>query len=72
MEKIRGYIKTIREDGKIDVVLRKTGQDSIQELAQRIMVQLQKKGGFLPLHDKSSPLEIQRAFSESKKALRVQ
>lgn len=69
-KRIQGYIKTIREDGKIDVALRKTGQDSIQGLAERIVKQLQKKGGFLPLHDKSSPLEIQRAFSESKKSFK--
>lgn len=69
-KRLRGYIKAIREDGKIDIALRKTGQDSIQELAQRIVAQLQKKGGFLPLHDKSSPLEIQRAFSESKKSFK--
>jgi len=66
-KKTRGFIKTIREDGKIDVVLRKTGQDSIQELAKQIMTELHKAGGFLPLHDKSSSLEIMRAFNESKK-----
>lgn len=66
-KKTVGYIKTIREDGKIDVVLRKIGHDSSNELAERILMELHKKGGFLPLHDKSSPLEIQRAFGESKK-----
>jgi predicted RNA-binding protein (virulence factor B family) len=63
----RGYIKTIREDGKIDVVLRKIGQDSIQDLASQIMTQLNKMEGFLPLHDKSSPQDIQRAVNDSKK-----
>ena len=36
-KRTQGYIKTVREDGKIDVVLRKTGQDSIHELTQRIV-----------------------------------
>lgn len=66
-KRVAGFIKTIREDGKIDVVLRKQGQDSRLDLAASIKAALQKQGGFLPLHDKSSPLEIQRAFGESKK-----
>lgn len=69
-KKMRGYIKAIREDGKIDVVLRKVGQDSIRDLAERILIDLNKAGGFLPLHDKSDALEIQRAFSESKKSFK--
>lgn len=66
-KKIRGYIKTLRNDGKIDVVLRKMGQDSITDLAKRILIELHKANGFLSLHDKSSPVEIERVFGESKK-----
>lgn len=66
----RAYIKTIREDGKIDVVLRKIGQGGIRELEKRIVHELQKKGGFLPLHDKSSSLDIQRTFGDSKKSFK--
>ena len=69
-KRIPGYIKAIREDGKVDVVLRKPGQDSIRELAQTILSELNKAGGFLPLHDKSPSLDIQRAFSESKKSFK--
>ena len=66
-QRTRGYIKTVREDGKLDVVLRKLGQNNIPALAQRILTALKQADGFLPLHDKSSPAEIQRAFNESKK-----
>ena len=69
-KRIPGYIKAIREDGKVDVVLRNPGQDSIRELAQTILSELNKAGGFLPLHDKSPSLDIQRAFSESKKSFK--
>lgn len=69
-KKIQGYIKTIREDGKVDVVLRKMGQENIGDLANRILTELQNKDGFLPLHDKSSPLDIKRAFGESKKSFK--
>lgn len=63
----RGYIKTVRSDGKIDVILRKPGSDHLTELATRILTELNKQGGFLPLHDKSHALEIQNVFGESKK-----
>ena len=63
----RGYIKTVRDDGKFDVVLRKLGQNNIPDLTKRILSALQQADGFLPLHDKSSPVDIQRAFNESKK-----
>ncbi|MGM9455057.1 CvfB family protein [Legionella bozemanae] len=66
-KKIKGYIKKVREDGKIDVALRQIGQNNINELAQRILSKLEQSGGFLALHDKSSPTEIQEIFSESKK-----
>ncbi|KTD50461.1 RNA-binding protein [Legionella quinlivanii] len=69
-KRTRGYIKTVRDDGKIDVVLRKMGQENIQDLSQRILSDLRKNGGFLPLHDKSTSLEIMRAFSESKKSFK--
>ncbi len=66
-KKINGYIKTVREDGKIDITLRQIGQSSINQLAQQILSKLEQSGGFLPLHDKSPPAEIQQIFAESKK-----
>jgi len=69
-QSIRGYIKTVREDGKLDVVLRKLGQNSTQTLAKRILATLHESGGFLALHDKSPAPDIQRAFGESKKSFK--
>lgn len=68
-KRIVAYIKAIRDDGKIDVVLRKPGQHHRLELSKRIMTELNKQG-FLPLHDKSSPQEIMRVFNESKKSFK--
>lgn len=70
-QQLRGYIKTLREDNKIDVTLRKVGQDNIRELAPRILAELDKRGGFLPLHDKSPSQDIMRVFSESKKSFKA-
>lgn len=69
-ERTQAYIKAVREDGKIDVVLRKMGQDKVRDLAKHIVKELQKNGGFLPLHDKSSSEEIQAALGESKKSFK--
>lgn len=69
-KRIQGFIKTVREDGKIDVALRKLGRDKIHELAEQILHALEKNQGFLALHDKSSAHEIQRAFDESKKSFK--
>lgn len=67
---MRGYIKNLRDDGKIDVALRKMGQEKIGDLATRILDELQRAGGFLALHDKSPADEIARIFHESKKSFK--
>lgn len=66
-QRTRGYIKTVRGDGKLDVVLRKLGHHNIPGLAQRILEVLKQADGFLAVHDKSSPEEIKQIFNESKK-----
>lgn len=64
------YIKCVRDDGKLDVVLRKLGQDKIIDLATNILKELHAKGGFLPLHDKSSVEDINLVFKDSKKSFK--
>jgi hypothetical protein len=66
-DKIQGYIKKIRTDGKIDLCLVKSGYEKISEFADRIIAELQKHEGYLPLTDKSSPEEIYKTFKFSKK-----
>lgn len=66
-DKIQGYIKKIRTDGKIDLRLDKIGYEKITSFVDRIIVELQKNNGFLSLTDKSSPEEIYKTFKISKK-----
>lgn len=63
---IRGYIKQVREDGKIDLTLNQPGQAGTQSAAEKIMARLQKQDGFLPVGDKSSPEVIYQLFTMSK------
>lgn len=65
-KRLKGYIKQIREDGKIDLALQKVGVAKMDDLSSKIVEQLEKKGGFLPLNDKSSPEAIFDAFRTSK------
>ena len=62
-----GYIMRLREDNKIDLTLKKPGYDSVKESGDTIVNILKKAGGFVPCHDKSSPEEIKKIFSMSKK-----
>ncbi|MDP5253323.1 MULTISPECIES: S1 RNA-binding domain-containing protein [unclassified Vibrio] len=65
-KQLKGYIKQIREDGKIDVSLQKVGVEKMDDLGLKILQLLDKKGGFLPLNDKSSPEAIFDVFRASK------
>lgn len=62
-----GYIKTIREDGKIDISLQPEGFENIDEFKQKILNKLEENYGLLYVSDKSSPEEIKDELQMSKK-----
>jgi uncharacterized protein len=64
---LRGYIKTVREDGKIDVSLQKTGFRNMDENMERLLHYLKTHNGFIPLTDDSSPADIAALLQMSKK-----
>jgi len=68
---VDGYIKTVREDGKIDVSLRPQGFRSVINTdVDTILNQLEKNDGVLKLTDKSSPESIKFHLQMSKKAFK--
>ncbi|SDL09716.1 hypothetical protein SAMN04488034_102275 [Salinimicrobium catena] len=69
-DKLTGYVKKTRPDGKIDVTLQRPGYRSIEPNAQELLTILELKGGFLKLTDKSSPEEIQKQLQMSKKSFK--
>jgi predicted RNA-binding protein (virulence factor B family) len=69
-ERLRGYVKKIREDGKIDVTLRKGGILEAAHDHDIILAALKAHGGFLPLTDKSPPEEIAKILRLSKKSFK--
>lgn len=66
-DRIKGFVKKIRPDGKLDISLRKVGLENLEEGAKLILNELKRADGFLPLHDKSHPDEIQSLLQISKK-----
>jgi uncharacterized protein len=67
---VQGYIKTIREDDKIDVSLQIQGFANIDASAQAVLDKLQRSNGFLNLSDSSSPEEIMEQMEMSKKTFK--
>ena len=66
-EYMKGWIKTIRADGKIDLSITQLDGESRDELQEQILRYLRSKGGVAALSDKTSPDEIFRLFRASKK-----
>ncbi|RXM39185.1 RNA-binding protein [Chryseobacterium sp. CH21] len=63
----KGYIKAIREDGKIDISLQPDGFENIDEFKKKILDKLEENYGLLYVSDKSSPEEIKDELGMSKK-----
>ncbi|MDP4209788.1 MAG: S1-like domain-containing RNA-binding protein [Bacteroidota bacterium] len=67
-QRIKAFVKKIREDDKIDLCLHKPGYDKIKDISEQILDYIKKNKGFLPITDKSSPETIYGLFGVSKKA----
>jgi predicted RNA-binding protein (virulence factor B family) len=67
---VSGYVKKIREDGKIDVTLRKKGYAEVLDAKDELLKILLDNKGFLPLSDHSSPQDIYDKVNMSKKTFK--
>jgi hypothetical protein len=68
--KTKGYIKTIRPDGKIDVSFQKQGFEAIDDSSQQVLEALKQNDGVLQLNDNSHPEEIKSVLKMSKKTFK--
>lgn len=66
-ETVTAYVKSVREDGKIDLTLSDSTGKRVINLSDHILEMLEANGGELPLSDSSTPDEIRDTFSCSKK-----
>ncbi len=70
-DRIKGFVKQVREDGKIDIILEPAGyKNSIDPNSDIILSALKENDGFLNLTDKSAPEDIKRILGLSKKAFK--
>ena len=65
-EYVRCRVLAVRDDGKLNLSLRKKAHVQMDEDAMRIDEKLKENDGYLPYHDKSSPEDIRREFAMSK------
>ncbi len=70
-DKMQGFVKAIRPDGKIDLMPGKKGYERVVGEEQKILDMLANNDGFLPYNDKSAPEAIYAHFGMSKKTFKM-
>ena len=66
-DKLTGWISRIREDGKLDISLKRKGYYAVIDSSESLLQLIKENKGFLDLHDKSSPEDIKNRLGMSKK-----
>ena len=69
-DRISGYIRQVRADQKLDIVLEPLGRDKLEPAALKVFEILTEQGGVLQLHDKSDPELIRQKLDMSKKTFK--
>lgn len=69
-DRMKGFVKKIRPDNKLDISLEKLGYRKIEPNADKIMYELEDNGGYLKITDKSDPDLIKDALQMSKKTFK--
>jgi len=70
-QRVKGFVKKVREDQKIDLRLQKSGYLKVTDLTETILNALRDNGGFLEITDHSPPEKIKALFGTSKKAFKM-
>lgn len=70
-QSVKGYIKKVRDDGKIDLILRPSGHKATEDIAVRILEFLEDNNGFYALNDKTPSDKIHDLFGVSKKKFKI-
>lgn len=67
---MKAYVKQVREDGKIDLMLQKPGQGKVEDFSGTLLEYIRENGGWMALNDKSPAEEIYDTFGVSKKTFK--
>lgn len=69
-DRLKGFVKRIREDKKIDVKLAKGGYSDVEDAKKTLLKKLKDSKGVLPLGDNSPPELIRDTLQMSKKTFK--
>ena len=69
-QKLKGFVRTVRPGGQIDLSLDASGYKRVAALTDQIVQALERNGGHLAFDDDSSPEAIRQTFGVSKKAFK--
>jgi len=69
-QRYAGFIKELREDGKLTVCLRLDNEESRDALGEQLVAYMRERGGSMAFNDKSPPEQIYKAFGVSKKVFK--
>ena len=70
-DRIRGFVKKIRPDQKIDVMPGQAGYKKVENETEKILRMLEENNRYLPFNDDSNPEEIKEHFGMSKKTFKM-
>jgi len=70
-DELKGYVKKIYADNKIDVAIGKKGYQRVEDEVSKVLRLLQENGGALPYNDKTAPEIIYKIFGMSKKTFKM-
>ena len=68
--RLTAYVKQVREDGKIDLVLDKSGKERVTDFSPVLLEYIRTHGGRIGFGDKSPAEDIYATFSVSKKTFK--
>lgn len=69
-DRVKAFIKQVREDGKIDLILQKPGFEKVDDFSKILLEYIREHDGKIDLTDKSPAEEIYDMFSVSKKTFK--
>lgn len=67
---LKAFVKQVREDGKIDLILQKAGPRKVDDFAETLLKYIREHNGFTSFNDKSDAEEIYQTFGVSKKTFK--
>jgi predicted RNA-binding protein (virulence factor B family) len=70
-QEVIGFIKKIREDGRLDLTLYQTGHHDAKDIGEFILEELEQANGFLAINNNTPPEKIYELFGVSKKKFKM-